>query len=139
MVVLLYKFSVYIQILERNVFCSFYLITAFFHIVKAGVFHTYVINVLIVVESDDEDTELTLFAGYIFEVYVAYGRSIATVTLFTVFVLQIDAEYGFATLADSDVTNTFSISPPRQVLVLMRITRSKSGLSMRQFSTNRLR
>ena len=107
MVVLLYKFSVYIQILERNVFCSFYLITAFFHIVKAGVFHTYVINVFIIVESDDEDTELTLFAGYIFEVYVAYGRSIATVTLFTVFVLQIDAEYGFATLADSDVTHKY--------------------------------
>ena len=114
------------------------MITAFFHIVKAGVFHTYVINVLIIVESDDEDTELTLFAGYIFEVYVAYGRSIATVTLFTVFVLQIDAEYGFATLADSDVTHKY---------ILYQSASASTGLdadyaiqmSMRQFSTNRLR
>ena len=58
---------------------------------------------LVVVEPDNEHAELALFAGYVFEVYVAHGGSIATVALFTVFVLQVDAQYGFATLADGDV------------------------------------
>ena len=35
-------------------------------------------------------------------------------------------------------TYTFSISPPRQVLVLIRMTRSRFGLSIRQSSTNKL-
>ena len=103
MVVLLYKFSVYIQILERNVFCSFYLITSFFHIVKAGVFHAYVVNVLIIIKSNDENAEFALFASNVLQMYVAYGRGITAVTFLAVFVLQVDTEYGFTTLTDSDV------------------------------------
>ena len=102
-VLLLYKFPIYIEIFERNVFCSFYVISIFGNIIKVGVFNADIVHMIIVVETDNKDTKFALFTGYILR------------------------------------TNTFSISPPRQVLVLMRITRSRSGLSILQFSTYRLR
>ena len=48
--------------------------------VKAGVFHTYVITCLS--SSSPMMRTIVTFRRLHFEVYVAYGRSIATVTLF---------------------------------------------------------
>lgn len=64
-VLLLYKFPIYIEIFERNVFCSFYVISIFGNIIKVGVFNADIVHMVIVVETDNEDTKLALFAGYI--------------------------------------------------------------------------
>ena len=100
---LFHKLSVYIQILERDIFCSANPVFTFLDVIEAAVFHAYIINVLVIIKSDDEYTEFALLASHVFEVYVAYGRGIAAIALFPVFVLQVDAQYGFAALADSDV------------------------------------
>lgn len=100
---LFHKFPVYIQILERDIFCSANPVFIFLDVIEAAVFHAYIINVLVIIKSDDEYTEFALLASHVFEVYVAYGRGIAAIALFPVFVLQVDAQYGFAALADSDV------------------------------------
>ena len=75
----------------------------FLDVIEAAVFHAYIINVLVIIKSDDEYTEFALLASHVFEVYVAHGRGIAAIALFPVFVLQVDAQYGFAALADGDV------------------------------------
>ena len=64
-VLLLYKFSIYIEIFERNVFCSFYVISIFGNIIKVGVFNADIVYMIIVVEADNKDTKFALFAGYI--------------------------------------------------------------------------
>ena len=64
-VLLLYKFSIYIEIFERNVFCSFYVISIFGNIIKVGVFNADIVHMIIVVETDNKDTKFALFAGYI--------------------------------------------------------------------------
>ena len=100
---LFHKFPVYVQILERDIFCSANPVFTFLDVIEAAVFHAYIINVLVIIKSDDEYTEFTLLASHVFEVYVAHGRGIAAIALFPVFVLQVDAQYGFAALADGDV------------------------------------
>ena len=50
MVLLLYKFSIYIEIFERNVFSSFYVISIFGNIIKVGVFNTDIVHMIIVVD-----------------------------------------------------------------------------------------
>ena len=102
---LLYKIAVYIEVFERNVFCTFYVISIFGNIIKMGIFNADVIYVLIIVETNNEDTELAFFAGHIFQVDVADSGSEATVAIFTVLVLQVDAQHGFAALAYGDVTH----------------------------------
>ena len=100
---LFHKFPVYVQILERDIFCSANPVFTFLDVIEAAVFHAYIINVLVIIKSDDEYTEFALLASHVFEVYVAHGRGIAAIALFPVFVLQVDAQYGFAALADGDV------------------------------------
>ena len=102
---LLYKISVYIEVFERNVFCTFYVISIFGNIIKVGIFNADVIYVVIIVETNNEDAELAFFAGHIFQMNVADSRSEATVAVFTVLVLQVDAQHGFSALAYGDVTH----------------------------------
>ena len=66
-------------------------------------FHACIIKRACHHQSDDEYTEFALLASHVFEVYVAHGRGIAAIALFPVFVLQVDAQYGFAALTDGDV------------------------------------
>ena len=83
---LFHKFPVYVQILERDIFCSANPVFTFLDVIEAAVFHAYIINVLVIIKSDDEYTEFALLASHVFEVYVAHGRGIAAIALFPVFV-----------------------------------------------------
>ena len=63
---LLYKIAVYIEVFERNVFCTFYVISIFGNIIKMGIFNADIVYMVIVVEADNENTELAFFASHIF-------------------------------------------------------------------------
>ena len=44
---LFHKFPVYVQILERDIFCSANPVFTFLDVIEAAVFHAYIINVLV--------------------------------------------------------------------------------------------
>lgn len=102
-VVLLYKFTIYVQVFERNVFCAFDVISVISDVIKATIFYADVGNMFVIVQTNDKYTQLTLLASHVFEVYIADDRREAAVALFAVFVLQVDAQYSFAALPHGDV------------------------------------
>ena len=81
------------------------IVTAAADVVEAAVFHADVADVAVVVQADDEYAQFAFLAGDVFQVDVAHDGIVAALATFAVFVLQVDAQHGFAALADGDVAH----------------------------------
>ena len=70
---------------------TFDVVASFGYVVEVRIFYADIVYMLVVIQSDDKHSQTAFLAGYIFQVYIAHGRSEATVALFPVLILQIDA------------------------------------------------
>ena len=102
---LLDKLSVDVEILERYVMGAADIVTAAVDVVEAAVFHADVADMAVVVQANDEYAQFAFLAGDVFQVDVAHDGVVAALAAFAVFVLQVDAQHGFAALADGDVAH----------------------------------
>ena len=64
-----------------------------------------VFNINTVIISGNQDSVLTFFTGNIIQIYMAYYRWETSVTFFTVFILQVDFQNGFATFTYFYITH----------------------------------
>lgn len=80
-------------------------VLAFGHAIPLAVLEGDVVDIALIVKAIEEDAVLRFLAGDVLEVHVADNRIVAALALLVRLVVEVDAEDGFAALADGDVAD----------------------------------
>lgn len=80
-------------------------VLAFGHAIPLAVLDGDVIDIALIIQAIEEDAVLGFLAGDVLEVHVADNGVVAALALLVRFVVEVDAEDGFAALADGDVAD----------------------------------